>query len=224
MDQMSPRSHPLADMQNTAVVDLRQQIGGAGDAPNPDADYQIGDHTGLGLTFAMRVDGAPLTIATVREAIRDVDPRLAFESLATMGDVVGGLIGRQRFYALVTTLFGTIAGLIAAIGVYGVLAYAMTQRRQEFGVRLALGAEPRHVLRLAMRHGMVLAAIGIATGIGGAVALTRYLAGMLAGVTPLDPATYVAVVLVFAAMSLLASFVPARLATRVDPVIALRYE
>jgi ABC-type antimicrobial peptide transport system permease subunit len=100
----------------------------------------------------------------------------------------------------------------------------MTQRRQEFGVRLALGAEPRHVRQIALQHGLVLAGVGIAAGVAGAVALTRYLTAMLAGVTPLDPTTYVAVALGFATMALLAAFVPARQATRVDPVIALRYE
>ena len=222
MDQMSPRSHPLADMPSAAFVDLRQQIARAGDAPNVEADYLIGEPEGL--TFAVRVEGASMSMATLRGAVRDIDPRLAVESVATMGDVVGGLIGRQRFYALIVTIFGSIAAIIAAIGVYGVLAHVMTQRRHEFGVRLALGAEPRHVLSLAMRHGVVLVVVGLTAGLSGALALTRYLSGMLFGLTPLDPATYIVVTLAFASVSLLASFVPSRRATRVDPLAALRCE
>ena len=226
MDTMF-RGDPLAELPLAAAVDLRQQLalstrGDIDAADRPEADHLMGAPGGL--TFAIRAHREPLSANLLRDAVREVDAGLAVESVATMGDVVAGLTGRKRFYAVVMTVFGSIAAIIAAIGVYGVLAYAMTQRRHEFGVRLALGAEPRHVLRLAMRHGLLLAGIGLVAGVGGAVGLTRYLAGMLNGVTPLDLATYVAVALGFAAVLLLASVVPARQATRVDPTIALRYE
>jgi hypothetical protein len=222
MDQMSPGSHPLADMPSAAFVDLRQQISRAGDAPNVEADHLMGEPGGL--TFAVRSTGGPLTMAALRTAAGDLDPRLAVEGLSTMGEIAGGLIARQRFYALVVSLFGGIAAVIASIGIYGVLAYAMSQRRQEFGIRLALGAAPRQVRWLAMRQGVVLVAVGVAAGLSGAIAFTRYLSSMLAGVTPLDIRTYAGVAVAFSAVALLASYLPARRATDVDPLVALRCE
>jgi putative ABC transport system permease protein len=121
-------------------------------------------------------------------------------------------------------VFGAIAGLIAAIGIYGVLAYTMTQRTQEFGIRLALGAQPRKVLGMMLGHGVILVMIGVGFGVAGALAITRYLLSMLFGLTAVDPLTYLAVAVLFTAVALLASYVPARRATKVDPLVALRYE
>jgi putative ABC transport system permease protein len=125
---------------------------------------------------------------------------------------------------VVVGVFAAIAGLIAAIGIYGVLAYSMTQRTQEFGIRLALGAQPRKVLGLVLGHGVILVMIGVGFGVAGALAITRYLSSMLFGLTAVDPLTYVAVAVLFTAVALIASYVPARRATKVDPLIALRYE
>jgi ABC-type antimicrobial peptide transport system permease subunit len=141
-----------------------------------------------------------------------------------MGHVASGLIGRPRFYAIVVTLFGAIASAIAAIGIYGVLAFALTQRQQEFGVRIALGATSRQILTLAIGQGLVVIAVGVTLGLASAAALTRYLSGMLFGVTPLDGGTYVIVTAFFAGTALLASYIPARRATKVDPVVVLRTE
>jgi putative ABC transport system permease protein len=121
-------------------------------------------------------------------------------------------------------IFAAVAGGIAAIGIYGVLAYAVTQRTREIGIRMALGAQPREVRRLVLRQGIQLIAPGIAIGIAGAVGFTRYLEGMLFGLTPLDPSTFMAVSLLFAVIALLACYVPARRATKVDPLVSLRYE
>jgi putative ABC transport system permease protein len=121
-------------------------------------------------------------------------------------------------------VFAAIAVLLSAVGMYGVLAYAVAQRTREFGVRTALGATSRDVLALVLRQGLLLTSIGIGIGLAGAIALTRYIEGMLFDVKPLDPLTYVAVVALFAAVTSIASFVPARRATKIDPLTALRYE
>jgi putative ABC transport system permease protein len=121
-------------------------------------------------------------------------------------------------------VFAAIAVLLSAVGIYGVLAYAVGQRTREFGVRTALGASSRDVLAMVLRHGLLLTTIGIGLGLAGAIALRQYVEGMLYGVTPLDPLTYVTVVALFVAVTSLASYVPARRATRIDPITALRYE
>jgi putative ABC transport system permease protein len=114
--------------------------------------------------------------------------------------------------------------VLAAIGLYGLLAYSVAQRRREIGVRMALGAQRRGILALVLGQGALLAGIGVVAGLAGAFAATRYLSSLLFGITPLDPATFVAVALVFAGVALLASYVPARRATGVDPLVALRSE
>jgi len=121
-------------------------------------------------------------------------------------------------------VFAAIAAGLGAIGIYGVLAYTVGQRRQEIGIRMALGAEPGAVLRMVLRRGIVPLTIGIVIGLAGAAGLTRYLSGMLFDLTPLDPATYAAVALLFAVVALMASYLPAHRATQVDPVVALRCE
>ena len=120
--------------------------------------------------------------------------------------------------------FAIVATVLGAVGIYGVLAYAVGQRTQEFGVRMALGAQPRQILGLVMRRGIILTALGIVIGVAGALALTRYLRGMLFEITPLDLTTYLTVTLLFAAVALVAAYLPTRMATRVDPAVALRSE
>jgi putative ABC transport system permease protein len=225
--QDGPQRRPVDELPRTVFQDLRQVLGreapGVMDRPDRiDLDFELGGTRGV--PFGLRVAGEPLAFADLRSAVRQVDPAVAIEGVTTMGEVFSGVIGRQRFYAALVSLFGVIAAFIAAIGVYGVLAYTMTRRTQEFGIRLALGAAPRQVFGLVMRQGLVLVAIGITSGVAGAVVLTRYLSGMLFGLTTLDPLTYAAVAIVFAAIAMLASYLPARHATRVDLMIALRYE
>jgi putative ABC transport system permease protein len=178
------------------------------------------------VAFAARVtNGDPMRIAAELPAVvRQIDPSAAVEGAMPMSDLLSGATARPRFYAVVVGFFGSIAAFLAVIGIYGVLAYAATQRTQEFGIRLALGAKRGDVLNLVLRQGVIMAAIGIPVGIGGAVGVTRYLETMLFGLTSLDIRTYVAVVITFAAVALLAAYIPARRATRVDPVIALRHD
>ena len=141
-----------------------------------------------------------------------------------MEQLVASSLTRQRFYAILLGTFAAIAAVLGAIGIYGVLAYAVGQRTQEIGIRMALGAERGAVLRLVLRRGVILAAIGIGLGLAGAAGLTRYLSGMLYDLTPLDPATYVAVAGLFATVALVASYLPARRAAKVDPLVAIRCE
>ena len=131
---------------------------------------------------------------------------------------------RPRFYAVLVGTFACIAAALAAVGIYGMLSFAVAQRTHEIGVRVALGAQRGQVVRLVMRRGMLLTGFGIALGTAGALALTRVFSSMLFGLTALDPSTYVGVAAFFTAVALAAAYLPARRASRVDPVIALRYE
>jgi putative ABC transport system permease protein len=139
-------------------------------------------------------------------------------------DIAFARMSRPRFYAVWSGLFALGAAVLGVIGVYGTVAYAASQRTREIGIRIALGAQRSAVLRLVLSHGMALAALGVGVGLGGALLLSRYFAGMLFGVTAADPLTYGAVAGLFFSATVTASFVPAHRATRVDPVIAIRQE
>ena len=141
-----------------------------------------------------------------------------------MERLVSSSVARPRFYAVMAGAFAGVAGLLAIIGVYGVLAYAVTQRKQEIGIRMALGAQRSHVLALVLRQGLLLTSVGIVLGLVAAAAGTGFLQSMLFGVTPLDTATFVAVALTFAGVAAAACYFPARRATKVDPMVALRTE
>jgi predicted permease len=177
------------------------------------------------MSFVVRTEGDPARLmGTMRSLIGRIDANVGIDALLPMEQLVASSITRQRFYAAVMGVFAAIAALLSAVGIYGVLAYAVGQRTREFGVRAALGARSRDVLAMVLCQGLLLTGIGIGIGLAGAIALTRYLEGMLYGVTPLDPLTYVATVALFAAVASIASFLPARRATRIDPMTALRYE
>jgi ABC-type antimicrobial peptide transport system permease subunit len=160
----------------------------------------------------------------MRSLIGRVDANVGIDALLPMEQLVTSSLTRQRFYAAVMGVFAAIAVLLSAVGVYGVLAYAVGQRTREFGVRTALGARSRDVLAMVLNQGLRLTGLGIVIGLAGAIVLARYMGGMLYDVTPLDPLTYVAVIVLFVAITSLASYLPARRATRVDPLTALRYE
>jgi putative ABC transport system permease protein len=177
------------------------------------------------LSFVVRTNGDPARVMpAMRSLIGRVDPNVGIDALVPMEQLVASSLTRQRFYAAVMGVFAAIAVLLSAVGIYGVLAYAVGQRTREFGVRTALGAGSREVLAMVLRQGLRLTSIGIGIGLAGAVALTRYVEGMLYGVTALDPLTYVVAVALFAAVTSIASYVPARRATRIDPITALRDE
>jgi predicted permease len=175
------------------------------------------------LSFAIRTSGdARSAVATVRRIVSAVDPNVGIDAIVPIERLVASSLARQRFYAVILGVFAAVAALLATIGIYGVLAYAVIRRTQEIGIRMALGAQRGQVLALVLRKGVVLTTVGIAVGLAGAVAGTRLLQGMLFGTTPLDPQTFIAVSLTFGLVATLACYVPARRATKVDPMIALR--
>jgi len=144
--------------------------------------------------------------------------------VATVDQIVWNSIARPRFYAVLLALFATVSVTLAAVGIFGLMAYLVAQRTREIGIRMALGAQRFEVMTGVLGQSAVLVAIGVGIGLGAAAGLTRYLAGMLFGLTPLDPATFAAASLLFVVAALIASIVPARRATRVDPLVALRTE
>jgi putative ABC transport system permease protein len=177
------------------------------------------------LSFVVRTAGDPAELMpVVRSLVARVDPSAGIDAMLPMEQLVGASLTRQRFYALMLGIFAAIAAALGAIGTYGVLAYAVARRTNEIGIRMALGAQRGDVLRLVIRRGAILAVIGIALGLAGAAGLSRSLTAMLYGLTPLDPTTYVAVTSLFAAVTALASYVPARRAAEVDPMDAIRCE
>jgi predicted permease len=177
------------------------------------------------LSFGVRTRRNPAgVIADVRSVVRAVDANAGIDAMHTMDRMVGYSMARQKFYAVMLGGFAGVAGILAAIGIYGVLAYSVVQRTQEIGIRMALGAERRQVMTLIMRRGVALASIGIVAGLIGAFAGARYLRSMLFGVEPRDPATFAFVAAAFALVTAAAAYLPARRATRVDPMVALRVD
>ncbi|MBC7929721.1 MAG: ABC transporter permease [Rubrivivax sp.] len=169
--------------------------------------------------------GEPLSIVpAVREAIREIDPYQPLSNIRTMDEVLGRETAQRRTGMILLTAFAALALLLSALGIYGVLSYFVVQHTQELGVRMALGATARDVLKLVVGKGMSLALIGVAIGLAGAFALTRLMQSLLYGVNATDPLTFGAIALLLALVALLACLIPARRATRVDPMVALRYE
>jgi putative ABC transport system permease protein len=184
-----------------------------------------GQSFGRFLTLTVRTAGDPAArVADLRAAIRAIDPSLPIYRIETATQAYATFHAAPRFYAVLLVVFAITGMALAAIGLYGVMAYATAQRMAEFGLRLALGAEPRDVLRLVMRQGLWIAAWGVAIGLAGAAAASGTLARLLVGVTPRDPGTFAAVALALAGVALAACWIPARRALRVDPVVALRRE
>jgi predicted permease len=167
----------------------------------------------------------PLTLSWQMEAaLRQADPNLPIGQVRTMEEMLSQSIAFQRFLMTLMTAFAGFALLLAAIGLYGALSYSMSRRTHEIGVRMALGAERRDVLKMVVGQGLKLALIGVAVGIAVALALTRFLASLLYGVKPTDPLTFISVSLILIAVALMACYIPARRAAKVDPIVALRYE
>lgn len=177
------------------------------------------------VSIAVRTPADPLILAaSMRRAIQGIDPNQPVVKTRTMEEVMSESAAQPRFRTILLTTFAGMALMLSAIGVFSVMAYSVAQRRRELGVRIALGASRREILHLVLGEGMKLTCIGLAFGLLAAFALTRYLGSMLFGIRRFDPVTLVAMSLIIITVSLLAAYIPARRATRVDPMVALRCE
>ena len=177
------------------------------------------------LTLVVRTVGDPVAVAAaIRAAIHSLDRNVPISEVQTMEEVVAYATGDSRLYLALLGTFASLALLLAAVGIYGVMSYSVSRRIREIGIRMALGAQGRDVVRMVILHGTAPAMAGVAAGLAGALALTRLMSGLLYGTRPTDPATFVAVVLVLSAVAVAASYIPARRAASSDPIVALRYE
>jgi putative ABC transport system permease protein len=177
------------------------------------------------VTLVARTQGEPLSYTrTIQNAIRELDHDQTIIEAFTFDDILNEAVARPKFLTVLFGAFGAVGLLLGAVGIYGVLAFIVSQRRREIGLRIALGANLGAVQRLVIRRGMVLAAAGVAIGIGSALALSRYIEGLLYGIPSTDVATYISVSVTLIVIAGLASLIPARRAARVDPLVALQPE
>jgi putative ABC transport system permease protein len=163
-------------------------------------------------------------LPAIKRQIWSLDDRIPLDRTESMDEMLNLSLRERRFNMGLLVLFATIATVLSAVGIYSVMAYTVSQRTHEIGIRVAVGARRSHLLKLVLGQGLRLAAIGLAAGIAGAFALTRVMANLLFEVTPFDPVTIAAVTLLMMVLALLACYIPARHASRVDPMAALRYE
>jgi putative ABC transport system permease protein len=199
------------------------KYGGLDLATPPEVYLPHAQHPVDALTIAVRTTGDPLAfVPQARAALAGMDRELPMADIRTMLDIIGRSVAERRFVMLLLAAFAAVAVTLAAIGVYGVLAYVVSQRTQEIGVRLAIGAAPTDVVRLFVREGAMLATLGLVFGLIGALAANRAMTSLLFGVRPNDPSTFAAVAGALVVVALAASYLPARRAARVDPMSALR--
>jgi predicted permease len=207
---------------NAKYSSLRQSTQRMVYLPYPQAP---GGSLPFGMVIELRTVGNPGGfVRTVRQAIGSISKQIPVLGFTTLAEEVSTSLAQERTVAELSCLFGLLALILAAVGFYGVMAYTVSKRTSEIGIRMALGAEKSDVLRMVVGQGLKLALIGVAIGIAGALALTQFLSSLLYGVKPTDPLTFIAVSLILIAVALVACYIPARRAAKVDPMVALRYE
>jgi putative ABC transport system permease protein len=205
------------------VADMRQTS--LADGPDMESYIPYRQAPGFTMGLALRTTMNPALLAPeLRYAVAEEDKELPVSEIGTIVGNIAHSTRERRLTAALFAAFAVLAMVLAAVGIYGVISFSVARRTHEIGVRMALGAERHDVLRLIIGQGLKLALIGVATGIAGALALTRFLASLLYGIAPTDPITFTAVSLVLVGVALLACYIPARRAAKVDPMVALRYE
>lgn len=195
------------------------------DAPEPTVYFPHPDLTYPFMTLVIRTTGDPVGIApAVRREVAALDSEQPISDVRSMNDVMADTVARARFNTLLLALFAALATLLAAVGIFGVMNYSLALRTREIGLRMALGAQNRQVLMLMLKQGLLLTAVGTVIGVAGALALTRLLSSLLFGVSASDPAIFAGIIVLLMLVSLVACYLPARRATRIDPMLALRSE
>ena len=221
------RFHFFGDPTLREVVGVARDtvVGNIGEEPQPLAYLPLTQNYSPAATLLVRTNGRPESlISAVRSQVQTLDNNLALTNVQTIGELLGQGLWAPRMGAALLAVFGALALILAVIGVYGVLSYSVNQQTREIGIRMAMGAQTSRVLGLVVGQGMRLAAAGLILGLIVAFAATRVLSSLLFGVSAHDPLTFVGVSLVLALAAVLACYIPARRATKVDPIIALRYE
>ena len=191
----------------------------------PHAQFPSAPFGFRGMYVALRTTGDPkIATSAVRNQVASLDPDLPMFDVQTLEDRLTRSVAQPRFNVLLLGIFATVALVLAVVGLYGVISYSVSQRTHEIGIRMALGAQPRDILKLVVGQGMVITLAGVGVGLAASFALTRFLQSLLFGVSATDPVTFTAVSVLLAAVALLACYIPARRATKIDPMVALRYD
>jgi putative ABC transport system permease protein len=205
------------------IADVKQM--GLDSVAKPEVYFPYMQRPASAMSLVVRTTANPMNaVAAVKSQIQTIDRDLPIDGVKTMQQLLAESISGRRFNMLLLTSFAGVALVLALVGIYGVMSYTVTQRTHEIGIRVAIGAQRRDVFRMVMGQGMLLAVIGVAFGLVGAFALTRLMTTMLFGVEPNDPATFVTIALLLIGVALVACYIPGRRATKVDPLVALRYE
>jgi len=234
-DRFFPNEDPIGKRLQLGINNFAGQIVGiVGDVKHVGLDAEVNDEVylpysqapfAIDMTLLVRTAGDPMSLAgAIRNELATLDKQVSIGKVRTMNTIAAESVAQPRFRTLLLGLFGISALLLASIGIYGVMSYAVTQRTQEIGIRMAIGAQVGDVRKLVIKNGMTLALIGVALGLAGAYGLTRLMASLLFGISATDAPTFAAISAGLVAVALLACYIPARRATKIDPLVALRYE